>query len=289
VSFHRLDSQLVYGAVCEWVGEGGVNQPVLVDEAEAVEPGARDGHLEMVAATGSVDHRKLRRVGKRLPQQLLERLARHEEIVVCRARVSEIGLFPLELVLLPTERVPLHIFEERYKELIGECLESDREFGLVLSDERGLREIGTRAAVTAVLDRFADGRLNIVVEGRERFRLLALTRGRSFHTAEIEAIADEEDAPDDGDLERALEQFALLKELASSDADDPDPEVGQLSFQLASRVDFGAEVKQQLLEQRSEARRLHVVAELLENAVQTMAVEREVRERASTNGKVSLD
>ena len=201
----------------------------------------------------------------------------------------EIGLFPLELVLLPTERVPLHIFEDRYKELIGECLASDEEFGLVLADERGLREIGTRAAVANVLDRFEDGRLNIVVEGRERFRLLALTRGRSFHTAEIEAVADEEDTAAEGDVERALEQFALLKELASSETEDPDPAAGQLSFQLAARVDFGAEVKQQLLEQRSEARRLHVVAELLENAVQTMSVEREVRERASRNGKVSLE
>ena len=91
---------------------------------------------------------------------------------------KEIGLFPLELVLLPTERVPLHIFEERYKELIGECMALDRTFGLVFADERGLREIGTLAAVTAVLERFDDGRLNILAEGRERFRLVALTRGR---------------------------------------------------------------------------------------------------------------
>jgi Lon protease-like protein len=203
--------------------------------------------------------------------------------------VSEIGLFPLELVLLPTERVPLHIFEDRYKELIGECLARDGEFGLVLADERGLREVGTFASITEVLDRFEDGRLNIVVEGRGRFRLVELTRGRSFHTAQIEPIADEEDVADEKDVDRALEQFEQLKEIASSDVDDPDPDTGLLSFQLAARVDFGAEVKQQLLEQRSEARRLHVVAELLENAVQTMALEREVRERASQNGKVSLD
>jgi Lon protease-like protein len=276
-------------AVCERLGESVVDQPVLVDEAEAVEAIARDRHLEVVAAAGAIHDGDLGRVWKRLSEQPFKRLARHVQIVVCCARVSEIGLFPLELVLLPTERVPLHIFEERYKELIGECLDSDREFGLVLADERGLREIGTRAAVAAVLDRFSDGRLNIVVEGRERFRLLALTRGRAFHTAEIEALADEEDTADEADVERALEQFALLKELASSEAEDPDPKEGLLSFQLAARVDFGAEVKQQLLEQRSEARRLHVVAELLENAVQTMSVEREVRERASTNGKVSLD
>jgi len=203
--------------------------------------------------------------------------------------MAEIGLFPLELVLLPTERVPLHIFEERYKELIGECLALDRTFGLVFADERGLREIGTHAAVTTVLERFDDGRLNILVEGRERFRLVELTGGRAFQTAEIEQVGDDEEEPDHGDVDRALAQFVRLKELTQSEVDDPAPERGFLSFQLAARVDFGAEVKQQLLEQRSEARRLHVVAELLENAVRTVALEQEVRERASQNGKVSSD
>jgi Lon protease-like protein len=203
--------------------------------------------------------------------------------------MAEIGLFPLELVLLPTERVPLHIFEDRYKELIGECLAHNGEFGLVYADQHGLREIGTLAAVAAVLERFDDGRLNILIEGQRRFRLLELTRGRSFHTGEIELVGDEEEDADDDDVERALEQFAQLKELTESQVDEPDPEFGALSFQLAARVDFGAEVKQQLLEQRSEARRMHVIAELLENAVSTVAVEAEVRERASQNGKVSTD
>jgi len=92
--------------------------------------------------------------------------------------VDEIGLFPLELVLLPTERVPLHIFEPRYKELIGECLRSGDEFGLVLQDDQGRREIGTRAAVVEVLQVFDDGRMNVIVEGHERFRLRELTSGR---------------------------------------------------------------------------------------------------------------
>jgi Lon protease-like protein len=92
--------------------------------------------------------------------------------------MSELGLFPLGIVLLPTEQIPLHIFEERYQELIGECLDLELEFGLVYADDEGLREVGTRALVTEVLDRFDDGRLNIVVEGGERFRLLQLTEGR---------------------------------------------------------------------------------------------------------------
>jgi Lon protease-like protein len=203
--------------------------------------------------------------------------------------MSEIGLFPLGVVLLPTERVPLHIFEDRYKELIGECLTLEGEFGLVFADEHGLREVGTRAAVARVLERFPDGRMNIMIEGRERFRLVALTKGRSFHTAEVEPVSDEEVGADQADVTRALEQFARLKEITASEVEDPDPEAGRLSFQLAARVDFGAEVKQQLLEERSEVRRMHVVAELLENAVATVALEQEVRERAAQNGKVSFD
>jgi Lon protease-like protein len=203
--------------------------------------------------------------------------------------VAEIGLFPLELVLLPTERVPLHIFEPRYKELIGECLAHEREFGLVLSDERGLREVGTRAAVTEVLQRFPDGRLNIVVEGRERFKLLQVTRRRAFQTAEVEPLVDEEDADEAADVARALELFGRLREITGSEVDEPDADAGLVSFQLAARVDFGAEVKQQLLEQRSEAGRMRIVVELLENAVQTMALEKEVRERASQNGRVSME
>ncbi len=261
---------------------------MLVDEREPVEPPALYCHLKVVAAPRPVGDGELPRVGEGLPQQVFQRVARHpSQLSLCG--VLEIGLFPLELVLLPSERVPLHIFEDRYKELIGECLTRQGEFGLVLADERGLREIGTLAGVAEVLERFEDGRLNILVEGRRRFRVVALTKGRAFQTAEIEPVGDEEEDAEEADVARALEQFARLKEITSSDIGDPDPQSGPLSYQLAARVDFGAEVKQQLLEQRSEARRMHVVAELLENAVQTMTLELEVRERASHNGKVSPD
>src|SRR6186997_2976441 len=115
--------------------------------------------------------------------------------------MSELGLFPLGIVLLPTEQIPLHIFEERYQELIGECLDEEREFGLIFADEEGLRKIGTYAAVTEVLDKFDDGRLNIVAEGRERFRLVELTEGRSFQTGIVEKIEDEPDDADPDDTE----------------------------------------------------------------------------------------
>jgi Lon protease-like protein len=199
--------------------------------------------------------------------------------------VSDLGLFPLDVVLLPTERIPLHIFEPRYRELIGECLSEDREFGLVFGDRDGLREVGTRAAVVEVVEEFPDGRLNIVVEGRERFRLVALTEGRSFATGDVQPLADEAAVSEREQREAALGLYRTLAELVEADVDEPDPDSGVLSFELAARVDFGAERKQDLLELTSEPERLARVAELLESAVDAIRLERQLAERAALNGR----
>jgi ATP-dependent Lon protease len=201
--------------------------------------------------------------------------------------MAEIGLFPLGIVLLPTERIPLHIFEPRYRELIGECLESDREFGLVLADDDGLREIGTRAAVTNVLERFEDGRLNVVVEGRERFRLLGLTQGRSFQTGEVETVVDEPGAPSPDAVERAVGLLRRLGEIAGADVDDLAVATEMPSFELAARVDFEPPLKQQLLELRSEADRLDRLSQLLEGAAKTLELQQAGKRIAQTNGKVT--
>jgi Lon protease-like protein len=202
--------------------------------------------------------------------------------------VPEIGLFPLQLVLLPTERVPLHIFEPRYKELIGECLEEGLEFGLVLEDEEGRRDVGTRAAVVEVLQVFDDGRMNVVVEGRERFRLVELTEGRPFLTGEVVALDDEDDPPAPDDVEQAIALFRRLSEAAEADVEEPEGwSAATLSFELAARIDFGVELRQELLELRSERTRLARLAELMERAIEAIERERDVRERASGNGKVS--
>jgi Lon protease-like protein len=199
--------------------------------------------------------------------------------------MDEIGLFPLGMVLLPSERVPLHIFEPRYRELIGECLEDDQEFGLVLSDEEGLREVGTRAAVTQVLDRFDDGRLNVLVEGRERFRLVSLTSGRSFQTGEVEPVDDEPGEPPTEEVARAVEQLRRVAELAGADVGELDP-VRVTSFEIAARVDFEPELKQRLLELRSEPERLRELTDLLERAARAIEAQQELNRIAQTNGHV---
>ena len=198
--------------------------------------------------------------------------------------MEEIGLFPLGIVLLPTERVPLHIFEPRYRELIGECLEGDGEFGLLYADEDGVREVGTRARVSDVLEEFEDGRLNIVVEGGERFRVQELTRGRAYMTAVVEPLDDEESAGAPDTAGRAAGSFRALAALAGAETDDPDESSPQLSFELAAQVELAAEAKQRLLESRSEPERLELVAELLEDARQALMATRELGERAKKNG-----
>jgi Lon protease-like protein len=200
--------------------------------------------------------------------------------------MSELGLFPLGIVLLPTEQIPLHIFEDRYQELIGECLDLEQEFGLVYADDEGLRDVGTRALVTEVLDRFDDGRLNIVVEGGERFRLLQLTEGRSFQTGLVEPVEDEVDAADPEDADHALKLFHRLVELTGAEVEEPSLAADQLSFELAGRFEFAPELKQKLLQLTSERQRMHLLAEILAGAAVAVERERDIANRAQGNGKV---
>ena len=198
--------------------------------------------------------------------------------------MEEIGLFPLGIVLLPTERVPLHIFEPRYKELVGECLEDEGEFGLLYADEDGVREIGTRAAVTEVLERFDDGRLNIVVEGGERFRVAELTRGRSFMTALVEPLGDEPGSVEEEKAARAAGSFRALAALADVEAEEIDESSPQLSFELAAQVELAPDAKQRLLELSTEEERLDLLVQLLDAVRAALIATRELGERAKRNG-----
>jgi Lon protease-like protein len=202
--------------------------------------------------------------------------------------VPDLGLFPLPLVLVPTERVPLHIFEPRYLELVQECVETGGDFGLVFAPGDGaVHEIGTRAQVAAVVETLEDGRMNIVVEGGERFRLLELTTGRSFQTGVVEAVEDDDEEVPEADAERALEVFRELAEAADTEIDIPEAESADLVWELAARVDFGLDPKQEILASTSPPQRMRRLIELLEASLEAVRLEATLRERAGQNGKVS--
>src|SRR5688500_2492002 len=200
--------------------------------------------------------------------------------------MAPLGLFPLPLVLVPTERVPLHIFEPRYRELIGECVDRDEEFGVLLADgEDSMRDVGTRAAVVEVLRVLPDGRMHVVVEGRERFRVLDVHDDRSFVTGTTEPLHDDDDPPDPDDVAAALDLFVRLQQTVGSTREPPDADLPQLDFEIVSRVDFGTEQKQELLELTSPRLRIERLVELLERALEALTLERTVQQAASRNGK----
>jgi Lon protease-like protein len=200
--------------------------------------------------------------------------------------MSEIGLFPLDVVLLPGERVPLHIFEERYKQLIGECLENSEEFGLLLVKETELRTIGTSASVIEVLNRYEDGRMDVVVEGRDRFRVTRVADTRSYLTAEIQPFADDEARADPELVAACVAALERVAQTAGTDATAIEVRGNDVAWQVAAQVDFGTEFKQQLLEMQTENERLVQLAAALDEAATAIARQREIKQRAAGNGKV---
>ena len=200
--------------------------------------------------------------------------------------MDEIGLFPLNVVLLPGERVPLHIFEERYKDLIGACIENSEEFGLLLAEETELRTIGTSASVIDVLNRYDDGRMDIIVEGRDRFRVTRVKEIRSYLTAEVQPFADARADADQGLVAACLAALERVADVTGTDAAAIEVGGGNVAWRIAAQVDFGTEFKQELLEMQTENERLQHVGEALNRAATAIAHQKEIRDRAAGNGKV---
>lgn len=200
--------------------------------------------------------------------------------------MDEIGLFPLGTVLVPSERLPLHIFEPRYRELVAECLARSVEFGLIYQDDVGQKSVGTRAGVVEVLERFPDGRLNIMVAGGGRFRILEPTEGRSFSTAWVEDIPDADDAPSPQELAACMEAFGRILSLMGGDAPDLDGAQDAPSFAIAAHLGLPPDLKQELLEIDSERQRVLRITEALLGPVSAELEAQEITRRAGTNGKV---
>jgi Lon protease-like protein len=196
-------------------------------------------------------------------------------------------LFPLGLVLIPHELVPLHIFEERYKLMIGECIEEEREFGIVWLADDGLKEIGCSARVSRVLERFEDGRMNVLVEGSSPFRLLRRIEDLPYPAGDIELLQDSTDAPtDEGASEAARRRYADLVAQVTDERPEPD-ELAQLdAYGMAATLDVALEAKQMLLELRSERGRLEQLEGLFAEALARIRHAERAAERARGNGSV---
>jgi Lon protease-like protein len=204
-------------------------------------------------------------------------------------------LFPLGIVALPGESVPLHVFEDRYKRMIERCLGADpdsveREFGIVWLSDEELKEVGCACEIERVLERMDDGRLNILARGTRPFRLLERQDDLPYPAGVVEFLTDEaiEEQADADEVAgtSARELYGELVEQAT-DRTLSAEEVGAMdAYEMAGTVEFGTDAKQELLELRSESARLRLLALLLRAALKRLELIDRAQARAQSNGKV---
>jgi Lon protease-like protein len=199
---------------------------------------------------------------------------------------SLIPLFPLDVVLFPGTPLPLHIFEPRYKEMIGECLAQHSTFGVVRAVEEGLAEVGCTAEIVTVVKEYPDGRLDLVTEGRQRFQLVRVNQERSFLRAEVLMIDDEPGTPPQEDTARAVQLHSELLAIAGARQDLSDASPSLLSFYLAASLPLDLDFKQKLISLRSEPERLTLLINYLETLIPNLHRAARAREKSRGNGNV---
>jgi Lon protease-like protein len=192
-----------------------------------------------------------------------------------------IPLFPLDTVLFPGAALPLHIFEERYREMVNECLKADKAFGVVRSDGEQMAIIGCTARIVRVVERYADGRMDILCEGERRFEIEGLDESRKFLQADVEFFEDDgagstrDDREDCAALHFATLQLAGVESSATHlNLDAP------VAFQLADALPSDLSFKQQLLASRSDADRTRRLREFYDEVLPRLRAKESMRQAA---------
>jgi len=200
--------------------------------------------------------------------------------------VALLPLFPLEVVLLPGTPLPLHIFEPRYKEMIGECMAQSAPFGVVRALEEGIAEIGCTAEIISVTKEHPDGRLDLIAEGRERFEVLEVNQERSFLRGEVLLVPDEPGSAEVEQRARAVQLHLEILSLAGAVQDLSAADQNRLSFYLAGSLPLDLDFKQKLLAMRSESERIQTVTTYLEGILPKLQRVAQTRAKAGGNGHV---
>jgi len=193
-------------------------------------------------------------------------------------------LFPLRVVVFPRTPLPLHIFEERYKEMVGEAIRAGSEFGIVLAKEEGIVNAGCTVKVGEVLKKYADGRMDILTRGSRRFDILGINEEKSYLRGEVEFFDDDDPGPAPADLqERALVQYRGVLETGELRDAEPALNDPQLSFQLAQAVQ-DLDFLSALLRNRSEPQRLKQLTDYLARMAPRLRASSRMRKLAPLNG-----
>lgn len=200
--------------------------------------------------------------------------------------MSLLALFPLDVVLFPGALLPLHIFEPRYKEMIEECLEQKKPFGMVRANKEALAEIGCTAVIVNVIKKYDDGRLDIATEGKQRFEIMQLNQERSFLQGEVLFFDDEPSQVADADAQKVIQLHEQLFGILGQES-QVERTLPSISFQLANELPVDLDFKQALLEMKTESERVGTLIEYYKATIPKVERTLRVRERATGNGHVS--
>jgi ATP-dependent Lon protease len=200
-------------------------------------------------------------------------------------------LFPLDVVLFPEMLLPLHIFEERYKEMISECLRSNSGFGILYAHDHRVETIGCVAEISQVMKRYSDGRMDLVATGRERFQVNFFNSEKTYLRGSVELLPDQatDHEPTESLARQTLELYTRVSVLMGQHK--PQEPSSQSSFQglafkLASSLPLENGIRQRILEARSEDRRLEELAGHLASLIPLLTERRDAAGRAGSNGQI---
>lgn len=202
-------------------------------------------------------------------------------------RPARIPLFPLEMVLLPGMAVPLHIFESRYKNMIGRCLKERIEFGIVLAQHRSAVAVGCTAEITRKIRDYSDGRMDIIADGRAIFRIIDLLSEKEYHEAVVDYLP-EDATPQDGlkesELIEIFQECHLLLFGHQWPGAEPRDSV-PLAYRIAARLPLDVRERQKILEERNEQARREFLLKYSSELLPKLAQNEIAKQQAMAKGQ----
>jgi Lon protease-like protein len=194
-------------------------------------------------------------------------------------------LFPLQLVAFPGSAIPLHIFEERYKEMVGEAEARGTEFGIVLAREGGIANAGCTVMVETVLQRYPDGRFDVITRGHRRFEIVSIDQEKEYLRGEVEYFDDDGSGPAPPEVrKRAIEALEKIRHaLPDLDHVKLDLDHRLLSFELGQAVE-DLDFQNMLQRSRSEVERLRMFADFANGYIERRLYAEKMKRGAPLNG-----
>jgi len=183
----------------------------------------------------------------------------------------KISLFPLNVVLLPNEEISLHIFEPRYKKLIGNCLDNNNDFGIIFKNKSVKHNVGCTAKIIDVLYEYETGEYDIIVKGDKKFNLKNIHKENDLWVGEVIVVNDILENTNKSLVKKVQNNYINIL-LNHKITKDIDLELNRkISYDFTKKIILPLKLKQMFLELPNETQRLFFLDELFEKVIKTKA------------------